>query len=81
MILFKSDKGTVTLTVKRDKCRIPYIYINALMNIVGGFTGGNYWSSSEISSTNAWNQNFGNGNQNSNDKNNTNDVRAVRDFG
>ena len=37
-----------------------------------------YWSSSEFSSTNAWKQNFNNGNQNNNNKTNANYVRAVR---
>ena len=47
---------------------------------VGGFSTGYYWSSSEISSTSAWYQNFGNGYQGSNGKSNTAGVRAVRAF-
>jgi hypothetical protein len=81
--LFKSDKRTACKyiqAVNRDKYEMPCIYINALMIIVGGFTTNNYWSSSEISSTNSWNQNFNDGNQNSNNKSNTNYVRAIRDF-
>jgi hypothetical protein len=37
-----------------------------------------YWSSSEYNNNNAWNQNFGSGNQNNNNKNNANYVRCVR---
>jgi hypothetical protein len=48
--------------------------------VVGGFADNNYWSSSENDNNNAWNQNFNNGDQNTNDKNNTLYVRAVRDF-
>lgn len=42
------------------------------------FAADNYWSSTENSATNAWKQNFNNGNQNNNNKNNNNRVRAVR---
>lgn len=45
------------------------------------FADNNFWSSSEASATNAWNQNFNSGNpgnQNNNNKTNTNYVRAVR---
>jgi hypothetical protein len=38
----------------------------------------NYWSATEYSTTNAWNQNFSSGNQNNNNKTNTYRVRAVR---
>jgi hypothetical protein len=48
--------------------------------VVGGFANNNYWSSTENDNTNAWNQNFNNGDQNNNNKNNTNYVRAVRGF-
>ncbi len=47
---------------------------------VGSFASNNYWSSSENSSNNAWKQNFNNGNQNDNNKNNDKHVRAVRVF-
>jgi hypothetical protein len=53
-----------------------------LLYLFGGSESAvNYWSSSENESNpnNAWNQNFDDGNQNNNDKNNTNRVRAVRD--
>lgn len=43
------------------------------------FTASNYyWSSTENDGSNAWNQNFNNGNQNRNNKTNTYYVRAVR---
>lgn len=41
-------------------------------------TSNNYWSSTENSSNNAWNQQFSDGNQNNNNKDNTRHVRAVR---
>jgi len=43
-----------------------------------GFTSNNNWSSSEYSSTNAWNLYFNNGNQNNNNKTNNNYVRPIR---
>jgi hypothetical protein len=46
----------------------------------GGFPNNNYWSSSEFSSISAWFQFFGNGNQGSSIKFNSNFVRAVRAF-
>jgi len=42
------------------------------------FDATNYWSSTEVSSTNACKQNFNNGNINSNNKTNSNRVRAFR---
>lgn len=42
------------------------------------FAADNYWSSTENSATNAWKQNFNNGNQNNNNKSNNKRVRAVR---
>jgi hypothetical protein len=55
---------------------------------VGGFSigttpsapGGYYWSSTEYDNNTAWGQNFDNGDQYDNIKNNTNNVRAVRAF-
>ena len=49
-------------------------------DLVGGFASAYYWSSSEYSSRGAWRQNFSNGNQLNNYKNNTSYVRAVRAF-
>ena len=51
-------------------------YLN--LETCGGFADGSYWSSSEDGSSYAWFQNFDYGNQNSNNKNNTLPVRAVR---
>ena len=45
------------------------------------FADNNFWSSTEYSTTNAWNQNFNSGNpgnQNNNNKTNGNYVRAFR---
>lgn len=47
---------------------------------VGGFAADNYWSSSQNDANNAWNQNFDNGDQFDDNKNNTNHVRPVRGF-
>ncbi len=41
----------------------------------------NYWSSTENSTNNSWNVNFGNGNTNANNKYNRNRVRAVAAYG
>ena len=46
--------------------------------VVGGRIRSTYWSSSENNSTNSWHQNFSDGTQNNNNKNNTNYVRPVR---
>jgi Protein of unknown function (DUF1566) len=48
--------------------------------VVGGFANSNYWSSSGFSATNAWSQDFTNGNLYTNSKNYTYFVRAVRAF-
>ena len=45
---------------------------------VYAFAADNYWSSTENSATNAWKQNFNNGNQNNNNKLYNDRVRAVR---
>jgi hypothetical protein len=47
---------------------------------VGGFASNYYWSSSDSSSDYAWNQGFNNGDQDSDTKNYTLYVRAVRAF-
>ena len=52
-------------------------------NIIGGFNiadDSRYWSSSQGHDYNTWSQNFDNGSQNANYKNNTYRVRAVRAF-
>ena len=47
---------------------------------IGGFSSGDYWSSTEGDNDGAWIQDFGNGFQNGNVKGNYYDVRAVRAF-
>jgi|SaaInl47_10m_RNA_FD_contig_111_230133_length_2760_multi_5_loop_3 hypothetical protein len=47
---------------------------------LGNFANTYYWSSTEYASSNAWFQNFNNGNQNYNNKGNNLRVRAVRAF-
>lgn len=57
--------------------------LNALYlqkDVVGGFAGFFYWSSSQVSSLNAWIQDFGGGFQNGGNKVGTLRVRAVRAF-
>ena len=51
-------------------------FINKRFNVVSS----NYWSSTTYApnTTNAWNVNFNNGNDNANNKTNTNYVRCVR---
>jgi hypothetical protein len=48
---------------------------------LGGFVGSGYWSSTEINPVGAWFQDFPNGTQDVNNKNDTNYVRPVRAFG
>ena len=47
---------------------------------VGGFTNGNYWSSSEFDANDSWNQDFATGAQQNINKSATGCVRAVRAF-
>jgi hypothetical protein len=48
---------------------------------IGGFANNYYWSSTEATKYVAWVQSFDSGNQGGpGNKNNTNYVRAVRDF-
>jgi hypothetical protein len=54
---------------------------NALgLGDIGGFAIGNYWSSTEIGSNNAWGQNLTFGYQGNSNKDDLNHVRAVRAF-
>jgi hypothetical protein len=48
--------------------------------IVPGLKSGSYWSSSEVSATNIWEQDFSNGNQWSNGKGGGDTVRPIRAF-
>jgi len=61
-----------------SKDELNKLYINK--SLIGGFTAGYYWSSSEVDSVLAWSQNFNLGGQNSLNKNNSTYVRAVRAF-
>lgn len=49
-------------------------------DVVGGFASFYYWSSTEVDATTVWDRNFGNGFQDTNDKNGADNVRAVRAF-
>ncbi len=62
-----------------SKDELNQLYINRAL--IGSFSNGNYWSSSEVSSSQAWSQNFSGGAQSgTTTKNNTYRVRAVRKF-
>jgi hypothetical protein len=54
------------------------LYLNK--DAIGGFSGNNYWSSSEVSNTNAYSQSFNNGTQFSSNKGVGYCVRAIRAF-
>ena len=58
------------------KEELNYMYI--LRNDIGGFSSTYYWSSTEYSSSYAWGQNFGNGDQNYYYKTYSDRVRCVR---
>ena len=68
----------------KDELNLMYDNIgqgNALfLGNVGNFTTDYYWSSTQISSFSAWQQNFGDGNPGFTSKNGTYYVRAVRAF-
>ncbi len=59
-----------------SKDELNKLYLNRA--IIGGFVNKTYWSSSQNSNGNAWNQNFSNGTQNDSSKNKMYYVRAVR---
>ena len=66
-----------------NKEELDLLFDQKVTGVVGGFglvRVVNYWSSSEVSSSDAWNQNFGNGDQLDVNKNFTIGVRAVRAF-
>jgi len=56
------------------------IFMKAFLNKRLNVTSNNYWSSTTYAgdSSNAWNVNFNNGNDNVNNKSNSNYVRCVR---
>ena len=72
--LIISDRANASFTVA--ELRQCDVSVNGFD--VAAFAAENYWSSTEINASNAWNQNFSNGNQNANNKTNTYRVRAVR---
>ena len=61
-----------------SKTELEYLYEQK--KVVGGFANNSYWSSTETNNDSAWFQNFLDGYQNSNSKNITLHVRAVRAF-
>jgi hypothetical protein len=64
-----------------SKDELNEMYINLKVNGFGGFTGGDYWSSTESGLFTAWVQNFGDGSQANGSKHNSfPNVRAVRAF-
>jgi len=63
-----------------SKDELNEMYVNLKIYGVGGFTGLDYWSSSEYSAANAWAQYFGNGAQNNYTKFTVTYARAVRAF-
>jgi hypothetical protein len=63
------------------KYELNEMYVNLHQQGLGGFASSYYWSSTEYDNSNAWVQDFDNGNQfNVNKVNNFNYVRAVRAF-
>jgi hypothetical protein len=63
-----------------SKEELNALYVNLKQIRVGGFANYYYWSSTEDDNTSAWKQDFSNGEQNGNNKNNKFNVRAVRAF-
>jgi formylglycine-generating enzyme required for sulfatase activity len=63
-----------------SKDELNLMYQNLKKYGIGNFAGSFYWSSSEYSSNNAWNQYFDNGSQKYSNKSNGFRVRAVRAF-
>lgn len=61
-----------------SKKELNELYLNK--DVLGGFTSGFYWSSSEYNSMLSWEQSFENGSQNMSNKTNSNKVRAIRIF-
>jgi hypothetical protein len=58
--------------------RVELLLMYENKDVVGGFANNYYWSSTEYDFNLAWLQDFSNGFQNYNDKNNTDYVRAVK---
>ena len=69
-----SDMGSGWYLPSKDE--LNRLYSNKAA--IGGFSDGNYWSSTEGDSDYAWTQHFGNGNQHDNSKSYAYRVRCVR---
>jgi len=63
-----------------SKDELDLMYKNLKQKGLGGFGTSYYWSSSQYSSSSAWDQSFSNGGQNSLSKYNIYSVRAIRAF-
>lgn len=63
-----------------SKDELNQMYLNLRENKLGGFSGGDYWSSSEDGAFHAWDQNFYFGAQDSGSRSNGFRVRPVRAF-
>ena len=63
-----------------SKDELDLMYKNLKQKGLGGFGNNYYWSSSQYSNSTAWYQNFSNGGQPPNVKNDARSVRAVRAF-
>ena len=63
-----------------SKEELALMYENLHLSDLGGFASGSYWSSSEASSGFAWGQDFNDGVQFENGKDDPSRVRAVRAF-
>lgn len=70
MRAFSIENGRVTGTRQLGRALVKNKIVHAI-------TASNHWASTENSSNNAWNVNFGSGNFNNNNKYNSNVVRAV----
>ena len=60
----------------KDELNLLY----AQKNVVGGFAGSSYWSSTERDADRVWRKSFSNGNQYFSNKNSNSAVRAIRAF-
>lgn len=63
-----------------SKNELNLMYLTLKANGIGSFTASHYWSSTEISNTNAWYQFFGDGGQATATKDYLYSVRAIRSF-
>ena len=72
--------GTYSDWILPSKDELNEMYLNLHQQGFGGFASNNYWSSTEDGNSNAWEQNFFDGEQNFSDKNDNFIVRAVRAF-